>query len=420
MSINPYLAAKREAYTAVASAIEGIQTRAANEDRDLTAEELRSIKDQTETAKNIHGEIELLTDQENRTAAVAEMGANLRVASKTSTASAVDRDPGHYRSVEEGGQNSFLGDLYRSRTQGDEASANRLREHNRSQTTATVDGVVPPQWLTDLFTTKAQQDASLYDNVAHYAISDARVIQLPGQTANTTIAVQTLENDALVAADAYDAAVVNVTPTTLVAREDISRQLLDAGNPGIDALLVADLTASYVADRENRIGTAIRAVGTSVGGTLAQFNDHTNANFGYDLAVDAAMAVRSSHFRRPSVYAMDYQMFGHYLKLSDGNGRPIVVGAAYGPQNAIGEGSLAADGYISGIPVVVSEGMNAVTNFNAAMVHGPSVVVFESPQMNFRFEEVAGPQTIRLGLWRYFAVSVRNSTRPIKNVVVTP
>lgn len=420
--MNPYLKAKREAYTSVANAIEGIQTRAAGEDRDLTEDELRSVKDQSELAKKIHAEIELLTEQENRSADVAELGTKLRTEVQASGVTANDRDPGHYRSEEQGGTNSFFGDLYKAKVLHDDVAQNRIVEHSRAQNTAGVAGVVPPQWLVDQFTVINQQDAVLYDNVSKYAINDARVIQLPGQTVSTVIATQAAENNPLVASDAYDAATVNITPTTLVGKETVSRQLLDAGQPGIDALILADLTAVYVAQRENRIGAAIRAVGTTVGGTIAQFRDNTNANFGYDLAVDAAMAVRKAHFRRPTFYAMDYDTFSEYLKLADANGRPIIVGAASGPQNAGGVANLTADGWIAGIPVIVSAGLEdpaAVTDLRASMVHGPSVINFESPQMTFRFEEVQGPESIQLGLWRYHAVAVRQETRALKNVRAT-
>lgn len=426
---NPYLLRLRERYASIGSSIEDLQNRAVTEQRDLSEDELRSIEGQTEAGKKLHAEIVLLTEQETRSAAVAELGANLRASAEKaeSTTKANDRDPGHYRSVKEGGKNSFFADLYNSRSGNDDA-AGRLSEHMRhmrAQTTTDIAGVVPPKWLADLYTSIAQQDAALASAITSYPIMDARPFSLPGQTASTAVVNQPSgENGALVDGDNYDAAAATITPSTIVGQETVSRQLLDASSPAIDQLILADLTASYNAERELRIGVALRAIGTALTTDVTSFNNPDAATFGYDLAVDAAMAVRKAMFRRPTFYAMDYDMFAAYLKLKDADGRPIVVASNAGPNNAGGLASVMLDGWIASVPVVVSQGMEPPSpdaeDMAAAMVHGPSVVYFESPQLTFRYEEVLGPQSIKLGLWRYFAVAVRQGTRAVKNVLVTP
>lgn len=422
--INPYLARLRDQYTALQASITGLQTRAATEDRDLSDEELRSVKDQADTAKTLASQIEMLTEQENRSAAVADLGASLRagVERTTSTTEATDRNPGHYRSVQEGGQHSYFGDLFRATGRyADGASVARIAEHTRALSTTDVAGVVPPQWLTDAFTTMGQQDAALYGAVTKYPISDGRVIQLPGQTALTTVADQAAENDPIADGDDYDAAAVSVTPSTVVGKETVSRQLLNASNPVADQMIIADLTRSYVAERERRIGTVIRAVGTPLTVALADFIDPTNAAFAYDSIIDAASAVRKAIYARATFLGVDYDTYAALLKLKDLDGRPLVVASMAGPANAIGVGSLAVDGWIAGLPLVVSAGMEAAVNpenYFLAAVHGPSVNVFESPVFDFRFEEKSGPSSIEVGLWAYLGVTARQATRAVKNIVV--
>lgn len=435
--MNVYLTKLQERYAALQTSAEGIQSRAAQEDRSLTEVELATIKGQAEQMRGMAGEIEVLAAEETRHQKVAGMTAGLtpvdpqhrsytmpNVGVGTSL-TAVSRDPGHYRAASEGGTFSFFGDMGRAVILQDAGAQGRLAEHNafmRAQTTSSIAGVVPPKWLADLYTVNAQQGRALANAVANYEITDARPFSLPGQTANTVVVTQpTGENGALVDGDSYDAAAVTITPSTLVGQETVSRQLLDASTPAIDQLILSDLTASYNAKLEALIGAAIKAVGTAIGGTVGDFADLANGRSGYDLAVDSANAVRKSRFLRPNIFAMDYDTYAAYLKLKDESGRPVVVASAAGPQNAIGVNGPQDDGWIAGVPVVVSSGMaGTATNLYAAMLVGQDVIVFESPQMSFRYEEVAGPESIKLGLWRYTAVAVRQGTKSVKNIHVSP
>lgn len=423
--MNPYLKKLRERFESHNAGITEIQTRAATEERDLTEAELDSIKNRSAEAQKLRAEIEILTDQENRAAAVATMGATLDKARETAAGiTAKDRDPGHYRAADKGGQYSFFADGYRSQLDPQGEAATRLREHSdhlRAETMSSVTGVIPPVWLVDQFTVMQQQDAALWNRINHLTLTDSRPISLPGQTGQTTITTQANENDALVDGDGYNAAAATMTPITIVARETISRQLLDAGNPAVDQLIIADLTRSYVAQRENRIGVALRAVGSNLTASFANFSDPASSVFAYDLVIDAAMFVRKGLFERPTFLGVDYDAFAALLKLKDEQGRPLVVGSAMGMMNATGTATLQSDGMFAGLEIAVSEGMNPTADaadMGLAVVHGPSVLGAESAGMTFRYEEVAGPQSIRVGLWKYFAIAVRQGSRAVKNILV--
>ncbi len=422
--MNPYLAKLIERHASLNAGIVDLQTRASEEGgRDLTEVELESVKNRSAEATKLFSEIQLLTEQESRAAAVAAMATTLGEAQKSAT-TAKDRDPGHYRSAEEGGKFSFFADMFNARSDQGSDAAQRLRQHAdhmRAETTASLPGVVPPKWLADLYTTMGQQDAALWNAIAKYPLTDARPFSLPGQTGVTAVTTQSAENDPLTDGNAYNAAAATITPVTIVGRETISRQLLDASNPTVDQLILDDLQRSYVAQRENRIGAAIRAVGTNLVASFADFSDPTADTFAYDLVVDAAMFVRKGLYMRPTFLGVDYDAFGALLKLKDGDGRPLVIDTPYGPMNVAGLASLMADGTFAKLPIVVSEGMNPTADaadYGLAVVHGPSVVGFESPGMTFRYEEVSGPESIRVGLWKYFAVAVRQSTRAVKNILV--
>ena len=430
---NPYLANLRAKYTAIDETVRGIQNQAASENRELTETETRSIAEQVKAGEKLYTEIEMLTEQENRSAAVAGMQAKIAgdVAANAPQnrglgAKVEARDPGHYRGAEAGGERSFFADMARvGLLQDDEAKA-RLDEHSkymRAQNTAGIAGVIPPKWLSDLYTEMAQQGRELANKVANYTITDARPFSLPGQTALTSVANQAAENDPVAVGDDYDAAAVTVTPATVVGREDVSRQLLDASTPAVDQIIMADLVRSYNAEIERRLGVAIRAVGTPLTTDLSGFQDVTGPDFGHDLAVNAGMAVRKGLYLRPTIFALDYDLFGEYLKLKDSTGRPVVVSSQVAV-NSIGEAGLTDDGRIAGVANAVSAGMEPpspnAANMAGAMIHGPSVILFESPQMRFKYEEVKGPETIVLGIWRYAAIAIRNGSLAVKNIIVTP
>lgn len=427
--MNPYLAALRAKYDSMYSATQGIQTRAAEGNVALTDVEMATIKGQAEQLRSLNAEIEVLAAEELRHAEYSATVARLGNAAPASTPSGIalgakvtSRDPGHYRSATDGGTNSFYGDMMRVALLQDAAATQRLAEHNtfmRAETTSSIAGVVPPKWLAEEFTTKAQEGRVLAAAVRNVPLTDARPFTLPGQTANATVAAQSAENDALVDSDAYAATGISITPVTVVGKETVSRQLLDASTPAIDQLILADLTASYNADIEARLGVAIRAVGSATTVAIADFIDPADPLWAPQTLADIIMAVRKVRYARPSHFACDYELFTELLKLKDTTGRPVITTMGDG-MNSIGSGSVNADGYILGVPLLVSEGMNkpATTDLCGAAMVASDVVLFESPQMSFKYEERSGPQSIEIGLWRYAAVAVRQATRSVKNLIV--
>lgn len=429
--MNPYLAKLREQYNAMKSASEGIQTRAAEANASLTEVELATIKSQGEQMRALLAEIDVLAAEELRHAEYAKTVASLAPSAPAASsfagvslgaAEVKPRDPGHYRSIQDGGSHSFFQDMTRAAILQDSAAQGRLAEHNafmRAETTSSIAGVVPPVWLANEFTTKAQEGRVLAGAVRNLPLADGRAFTLPGQTANTTVAAQSAENDALVDSDAYAATGISVTPVTVVGKETVSRQLLDSSTPGIDQLILADLVASYNADIEARLGVAIRAVGSATTVAIADFIDPTDAAWGPNTLADIIMAVRKVRYARPTHFACDYELFTELLKLKDTTGRPLIALMGDG-MNSAGSASVNADGYIMGVPLLVSEGMNkpATTDLCGAAIVADDVCLFESAQMSFKYEEKSGPQSIELGLWRYAAVAVRQATRSAKNLIV--
>lgn len=443
--MNPYLQRLREKYEGLRTSIEGLQTRAAEEGRDLTEEELRSIKEMGEQAKTLHTQIQDLTEIENRNASVAKMNATLAEATagpagaaktgpedgkgaQTRSATVTgrsgdrfytqDRDPGHYR---RDGQHSFFRDLVLSRSH-DHDALQRLTEHHRALATGDAGaGLVPPRWLTEEYAELARQGRALANAVRNIPLGDdPRPLTLPKQTAGAdeaNPAEQESENDPVPTTDKFDSDVDTVTPKPTAGSQKVSRQMIDMSNPAIDELIYGDLIAEYNLQVEKKVGTAIMAVGTPLQAIEGPEVPVTNPAHFAKQAIRAAVAVRQARKMRATFWAMSVGRHGEFLNLTDTTGRPLIPDGSDGPMNAFGVGSILVDGRYRGLGLIATEGVAVDDEF--AAVKASDVLLFESNMLRFRYEQPEGPETIKLGVWAYTAVLIRYGTAPIKRVAVS-
>jgi HK97 family phage major capsid protein len=445
---NPYLEKLRRDYDTLRTSIEGLQQTAVTEERDLTTEEMTSVRGQSEQMQTLHTQISQLTEIEVTNRAVQEQAARIsgdaavdavrngrgdaqlttmhRPAQGgqplTSRTTAVDRDPGHYtRSA----PNSFFGDLHRARNSDDDA-ARRLTEHNRALSTGTGNagaGVVPPHWLTEEFELLARQGRALASAVRNIGLgSDPRPITLPKQTAGTDseIVEQASENAATEDDDAWTSDVDTVTPKPTAGIQIVSRQMLDMSSPAIDALIYGDMLAAYNLKVEKKVGAAmVTAAGSAVTtfATEAAFNADQDAS---DAVIDTAIAVRNARKLPPDLIAMGVVRYGAFLKLKDADGRPMIPDASNGPMNAIGVGTVQVDGRMHGLGIIATDGVSTGSYPESILVaRAADTILFESDVLRFRYEEPLGPESVKLGVWGYTACIVRQATKSVKRIVVT-
>ncbi|GAA1549918.1 hypothetical protein GCM10009804_03120 [Kribbella hippodromi] len=429
--MNPYLKRKREQYEALRTSIEGIQTRAAEGDgRDLTEDELTLVRSQGDEAKKLFAEIESLTEIETRNAKVAELAATVADDTKTETRSlgtsnttAKDRDPGHYRSTTDGGQHSFFSDMYRAKTNGDEAAAVRLEQHNRALSTGSNGpGVVAPHWLTEEFELLARQGRVLPVRSIPLG-DDPRPLTLPKQTVGTdaVVAEQASENTPVGGADAWDSDVDTVTPKPTAGKQTVSRQMVDMSTPAIDLLIYGDLMEVYNSKVEAKIGTGLVTAAGAAVVTLASDATNFTATAAYDAVIDAAIAVLNSRKAPADVLAMTVNRWGKFKKLKGTDNRPLIPASTAGPMNAIGVGTVNAMGQIDELGVFASDGIgNGSTYPESFLAYKASdQLLFESNVLRFRFEEVNGPESIVLGVWGYTAFISRQAGKSVKRVQIT-
>lgn len=429
--MNPYLTRLREQYDALRSGIEGLQTRAATENRDLTETELTSVRTQGETAATLATQITELTEIETRHTAVANLAGDVahdtaaqNRTEQTGTRAGTttrDRDPGHYR---QDGRHGFFADLFAARSLQDGDAIRRLTEHNRALDMATEGpGVIPPVWMASEFAELARQQRRVAAAVRNIPLTSAAPISMPKQTAGTDAVVleQALENNPTTFTDAWDSGVDTVSPLATAGGQKVSRQMLDSGNPAVDALIYSDLIAAYNTKVEAKV---VAAMVTSAGAatvtyaTEAAFNTALGNLAVSDDIITTATAVRSARKLPADVLVSGVTRYGSLLKMKDGSGRPLIPTDSGGPMNVIGTGSVAVDGRIHGLGVLASDGITSYPE-SILVARASDTILFESPTLRFRYEEPDGPEIIRLGIWAYTAVYVKYAGSSVKRLVIT-
>lgn len=426
MSQNPYLDRKRQQFETTRAQIEGIQNRAVEEDRDMTEDELRSVTEQGALCDTLAREIELVTAQENRAVQVATMGANLRQMPEEVRASSTyarDRDPGHYRSVSEGGHFSFFQDIDKAH-RGDVNSRQRLEQHNRALTAGGEGvGIVPPRWMTELWTPSLRQGRNLANAIRKIDLgSDPRPITIPKQTVGITVAENVDTCGTVSWTDSFDTDVDTVTPSVVAGGQIVCRSFLDSATPSVDQLIFQDLTADYDRMIEAKIGNAIITAAGAATTTFATEAAFNAAGAAYDAVIDAGMAVWAGRKLPADLVVMRVRRWGSFLKLKDSAGRPLFPTMNGGAQavNVFGVGDVKTPGMIDGLAAVVTEGVGT-TAYPESMVvqRAEDALLFESSQLRFEDPYSVGPDKVRLAIWGYAATYVRYPSLSGKRVAIT-
>lgn len=466
---NPYLANLREQYRSLQTGIQTLQTRANSETRDLTEAELATITGQAEEAEKLAGQIRSLTEQAHRDLEVGQLAAGLDQAVEEartgggSTTGAVrsgqraagttqtrDRNPGHYRSVRDGGQFSFFSDEYRARAMGDHEAQQRLQDFARHAgqsedqvratltTSANGPGLIVPHWMIEEFQTLNYQMRAVANQVRNVPLNgDSRPMTLPKQTAGTTNAVgqQANEGDAPADSNDYDTDTDIVTPKPYIGEQVVSRQFLEQGNPALDALIYGDLSNVTDSKIETAVCTALIAGAASNVATIAfdvfaggtgptetgvNFQEH-GGKAASDAVIDATTLIYSTRFAAPDFIFATPQRFGKFRKLRDSNDRPIMPVSAYNPQNAAGEATGLLSGEFEGLTMLPTTGMGDGATFpdKFLVVRSKDTILFEDAEMRYRYEEKGGPSKITLGLWKYAAIKVRQGGLSTRTITVT-
>jgi HK97 family phage major capsid protein len=161
---------------------------------------------------------------------------------------------------------SFLGDLYMSQMKGDLTATDRLTRHQnyelekRAITTGTLGGLIPPQYLVDMYAKAARNGRIFADQVnrSDPLPDTGMTLIVPRLTQGTAAAVQATENNPVTTQDVTETD-LDVPVRTIGGYVPVSRQTLDRAAYS-EAIIFEDLIARYFAALDT---SCLNGLGTS-------------------------------------------------------------------------------------------------------------------------------------------------------------
>jgi hypothetical protein len=269
-------------------------------------------------------------------------------------------------------------------------------------TTTTGAGIVPPTWLFEEFAIIAHGARPWADTLRRVGITDANPVNIGVQaTPGAVIGVQTPENTAP-SDGSFNATVLTTSPKTYTGKVDVSRQLVDGSNPAVDGIIYADCMGAYNEQIESAVVAAFEGA-AAYAATIPYPGAGPYTNL-FDAFIDAGASVRKHRKAPPKVVLCSEGAWAYMGKEKDTAGRPLVTTGYHGPMNAYGLGDAVTYGQVAGEVVglqVVPSWAGVDNHIFVAKVDDS--LLLESSTFNFRYEEVLGPESIRLGVWGYAA-----------------
>lgn len=419
--------------TRLTSLLDTVETRAAlTGDTSLTDAETTSMAGLEAEAVQLDERIGALVTSEERSAAAATLAVSIAGAALTEVVDGKTQTRGQAVITAEpkpyvtGDGNSWMRDLIlRHEVPG---AVERLERQERAavevraSTTATFNGLVPPQFLIDLFARTLRAGRVTPDLVAQRPMPPVGMSAIfTRSTAGTTSAIQTAQN--VNPADT-DMTTVDVTVpiATVQAASLISRQTMERGGLSIDNEVMIDMAA----DVARQIGTQA-LFGTGAAGqvlgientagiiAVAVTNVAVTGAAGLLLSIaNALQQINTQRFAPGTHVVMHPRRWGGLTIALDTTGRPIVQ--VDGPGfNAVGSGEVAATqtrvGTILGVPVYtdpnIRTNLGVGTNEDSVIVmKADDVILWGGNDMRqFSFEQPLGPASIRLAVYGNFTFS---------------
>lgn len=342
------------------------------------------------------------------------------------------------------GQASFFADAYRSQMQGNADASQRLARHaeearregqgveQRATTTASYAGLVVPQYLVDMFAPVLRTGRPLANQVTRMPLpAQGMTLDVPRGTTGAAAASQATQNSALQNTDQVWADLV-VPVCTIGGQQDVSRQSLERGTPGMDSIVGLDLAQAYNAELDRQVANGSGASGQMLGilqtagifQATAYTAAVTAATF-YSKTAGAVSAVASAGtVVTPNAWFMHPRRWYWLLAQLDSQGRPLAVPNPNGAFNALAintnPGGYSADHDVDpSVPVGIFHGLPVYLDANipTAVGSGPEDQSFVADltkaylwednggvPRQLKFEQTLGQNlTIKLVLFNYCA-----------------
>jgi len=330
----------------------------------------------------------------------------------------------------DGTGHSLVRDAWYAATAKDDEAIDRLRKYKRQteevatlvnqnmlsfapQTTTTASQVIPPGYRPELYVPMLQQERPFVSAASNGTIANATPFTVPTFTSVTTGSADHVEGT-----NPSDGSLAfgtkTVTPQAVSGRLVLSREVIDASNPAIDQIALAAMREAYNRQTEVKVYTLLNgangAGGTITSGfvpsgaqavTVARGTD--NQALVAQIRVSLA-AYTFARFAQPTIALMGPTATGYLAAALDTTKRPLFP--YIGPYNSVGTGNAVGQGWqVDGLNFIPAWGATGVAagDTQIFILNRADLWVWESPLLQFRFEEKQGPANIELNIFGYFA-----------------
>lgn len=348
------------------------------------------------------------------------------------------------------GETSWFRDMYLQREKNDPRATERLQRHgrevevelragremqSRAVATSGFAGLVTPQWLLDLAAEPLRSGRPVANAVQGLPLpAEGMTLNIPRGTTSATAAAQATENSNVSNTDEVWAD-LSIPVRTISGQQDVSRQSLERGMPGLDALVYLDLAGAYHGELDRQVITGSGASGEMLGirntagiSTATAFGAApTAATFVSKTAGQIAAVASVGTKVVPNMWFWHPRRWGWINSLSDSQGRPLVVPGVGGPMNVpafnANPGAYSGDGDQTSTNTLVSvgsmHGLPIFTDTNipinvgtpledlAFVVDRRHMMLWEDGNgqpRELRFEQTLGNQlTVKLVIYGYAA-----------------
>lgn len=303
----------------------------------------------------------------------------------------------------DGVQASFFRDMVNA--QGDVQAAQRVSQAKSMLEAAAkrtdVAEVIPPGYRPDLYQGEDPIGMPIASSITQMSISDATPFKIPRFATAVDLAKDHVEGT-----NPTDGTItfaeITVTPKAISGKFTASREMLDAANPNLDAIIMKAMAEDYANKVEQETATALFTAATA----------GVNAAGGkVSVALLNALATYATTRTLPADrIALGSGYFGKIAAEVDSGGRPL--NPYLNPSNADGTiGAAVASVSFAGLAARMAWSTAAK---NAVVYRSGDFISFRSPRLSWRWEEVAGPAQIVFAQFGYTAFAALRSDGAIK------
>lgn len=325
---------------------------------------------------------------------------------------------------------SMVRDFWRANTERDHDAVDRLRKFQEQQrdmvallqrmpmsaramfdvTTGNASQVIPPGYRPDLFVNELVRGRPIVAQLSRGTITDATPFTVPRFVSSTTASADHVEGvNPAEGSMTLDA--LTVSPGAVSGRFDLTREIVDASNPAIDAIALSTMRESYNRQTEQKAYAELN-VNANVGvfTNVSLLTLDTDAELQVDQVItplrDLLARYPFTRFAAPTGAVIGQKVTRNMANAKGSDGRPLLP--SVGASNTVGLGNAVNQGwFVDGLPFVPAWAMTeAVGDELAIIINRNDAWAWESPLLTFRFEEKQGPAIIELALFAYFATKV--------------